>query len=230
MNNNTSLFETVLASTVHDMKNSLSLVLAQLDQIAALIEDNDDHKVVSTLRYESSRINLSLMQMLALYKLDNDQLNLRTVEVELIEFIEDCVASHIPLAKNSNIELEIDCDEFLVWFFDPDMVSIAINNIIGNSIRYTQSKVKISVSETQIDSHKGITIEISDDGDGYPEMMLIEPENYIKTINHSTGSTGLGLFFSATIASMHQKNGFHGRISLDNKNPWNGGRFQLFLP
>ena len=230
MTNSSSLFETVLASTVHDMKNSLSLVLAQLDQIAVLIENNDDQKIVSTLRYESSRINLSLMQMLALYKLDNDQLNVRIVEVELIDFIEDCVASHIPLAKNSNVELEIDCDEQLIWFFDPDMVSIAINNIIGNSIRYTDTKVKISVIENNSSTEKGITIEISDDGNGYPEMMLIEPENYIKTINHSTGSTGLGLFFSATIASMHQKNGVKGTISLDNGNIWDGGRFKLFLP
>ena len=230
MNKNTSLFETVLASTVHDMKNSLSLVLAQLDQISDLIENSDDQNIVSTLRYESSRINLSLMQMLTLYKLDKDQLTVRSVEVELIDFIEDCVASHMPLAKNTNIKLDIDCDEFLVWFFDPDIVSIAINNIIGNSIRYTKTQVKISVREDNTNGHKGIIIEISDDGDGYPEMMLIEPENYIKTINHSTGSTGLGLFFSATIAAMHQKNAVSGRISLDNGNCWNGGRFQLHLP
>jgi signal transduction histidine kinase len=230
MDKASSLFETVMASTVHDMKNSLSLVIAQLEQISEHIEETEDKKIVSTLRYESSRINLSLMQMLALYKLDKDQLNVRSVEVELIDFIEDCVAAQMPLAKNSNIELEIDCDELLVWFFDPDLVSIAINNIIGNSIRYTKSTVKISVRQDHSSSHKGLIIEISDDGSGYPEIMLLDPEIYINTLNHSTGSTGLGIFFSATIAAMHIQNGISGHISLDNKNSWNGGRFQLFLP
>ncbi len=230
MTDKISLFETVLASTVHDMKNSLSLVLGQLEQIADLIDHQKDQKIVSTLRYEASRINLSLMQMLTLYKLDNNQLTVRAVEVELIDFIEDCVASHTQLAENSQIKLEIDCDDFLVWNFDPDMVSIAINNIIGNSIRYTKTQVKISVKTIQSEQLSRLVIEVSDDGNGYPDIMLIEPENFIKTINQSTGSTGLGLFFSATIAAMHTKNGETGQIVLDNENCWRGGRFQLILP
>ncbi len=226
-----SLFETVLASTVHDMKNSLSLVLAQLDQISQQINPApENQQTISTLRYEASRINLSLMQMLTLYKLDNHQLQVNTVEVEMADFIDDCIASHSLLAQNKNIRLEVECDDFLVWFFDPDMISIAINNIIGNSIRYTRTRVLVSVRNCQRASHQGLIIEISDDGEGYPEIMLEEPENFIKRVNYSTGSTGLGLFFSATVASSHTKGDHSGSIKLDNQSAWNGGRFELFLP
>ncbi len=222
-----SLFETVLASTVHDMKNSLSLVLGQIDQISCQLEE-DSHciEIVSTLRYEASRINLSLMQLLTLYKLDNHQLEVKLVEVEVADFIEDCIATHSLLASNKNISLEVDCDDSLIWLFDPDMVAIVVNNIIGNSIRYTKSRVIISVKFTT----EGLIIELADDGVGYPEIMLEDPGNFITRVNYSTGSTGLGLFFSAAVARSHKRKGKQGKINLDNKGPDNGGRFQLFLP
>ena len=37
---NKNLFETILSSTVHDMKNSLSQVLAQLDELSAPFSDD----------------------------------------------------------------------------------------------------------------------------------------------------------------------------------------------
>ena len=222
-----SMFETVLASTVHDMKNSLSLLMGQLDHISQQLEkDLKNQQAVSSLRYETSRINMSLMQLLTLYKLENNQLSVQIAEVEVIDFMEDCIATHSSLALNSGVNLELECDDSLIWFFDPDMVGIAINNVLGNSIRYTESQVLVTV---KVEDGR-LVIQIDDDGRGYPENMLIDPENFIKRISYSTGSTGLGLFFSATIARNHERSGKRGEIILDNGGLLSGGRFQLSLP
>ena len=222
-----SLFETVLASTVHDMKNSLSLLMGELDNLGQKLEtDSDNQQAVSSSRYESSRINQSLMQLLTLYKLENNQLSIQITEVEVADFIEDCIATHSLLAENNGIQLEVDCDDSTIWFFDQDMVGIAINNILGNSIRYTKKKLLLSVKV--VDSH--LIIQIDDDGQGYPESMIEDPEHFIKKVNYSTGSTGLGLFFSATIAHNHQRSGRQGSIRLTNDGLLNGGSFQISLP
>ena len=224
---NHNLFETVLSSTVHDMKNSLGQLMAQLDEISLRLEhDKENQNAVSSLRYESSRINLSLMQLLTLYKLETDQLSINIGEVEVIDFIEDCIASHSMMAKNKGIQIELDCDDSLIWFFDPNMVGIAINNILGNSIRYSKNKVLVTVK-----FEDGFNVfQIDDDGDGYPQSMLEDPASLINRVDKNTSSTNLGLFYSAIIAEEHQRLGKSGTIQLLNKQLLNGGCFQFKLP
>ncbi len=224
---NNGLFETVLASTVHDMKNSLSLLLGQLDVISEqLAQDRENQQAVATLRYEAGRINYSLMELLTLYRLEKQQLGMNIHEVIVADLVDDCVAGHSMMASNNGIRLETDCDDELIWFFDPDLVGIAINNILGNSIRYSSELVRISV-KTQ---DKLLLIQIDDDGAGYPQKLLDEVENFSTGVNAQTGSTGLGLYFAATIANCHQRQDRQGRIQLQNEAGLSGGSFQLYLP
>lgn len=222
-----SMFETVLASTVHDMKNSLSMLLSQLDNISDHLDrETGNQLAINDLRYQANRINISLMELLTLYKLEKKQVGIQFAEVIVIDFIEDCIAAYSMLANNKGIRLEMECDDSLIWFFDPDMVGIAIKNIIGNCIRYTQSQVLVSARPV-----KGrLLIRIDDDGPGYPENMLEDPEQMMNRVNFNTGSTGLGLYFAATIAQRHQRQDRQGNIRLENDSRLGGGSFQVILP
>lgn len=222
-----SVFETMLASTVHDMKNSLSLLMGQLDTISERLEqDSDNQQAVSCLRYEANRINVSLMELLTLYRLEKKQIGIHFVEVIVADFIEDCIATHSLLAASKGISLDMDCEDSLIWFFDPDLMGIAINNIVGNSIRYTHSRVLVS-AKTMQDS---LIVQIDDDGAGYPESMLTEAENFTTGINSNTGSTGLGLFFAGTIAGEHKRMHKQGGIQLENGRLLSGSSFRIVLP
>ena len=224
---NDSLFETVLASTVHDMKNSLSLLLARLEEISLQLEPEPRmQQPVAALHYEAGRINMLLMQLLSLYKLDRRQLTVNPVEVDVIAFAEDCIAAHAPAAEQGGIRLELDCDEDLIGFFDPDLIGIAINNILGNSIRYSRSRVRLSVTP----QGRGMDFIIADDGAGYPAEMIDRPGEYATRIDSSSGSTGLGLFFSDTVARLHRRGERRGHIELGNGAPLGGGCFRLSLP
>ena len=222
-----SLFETVLASTVHDMKNSLSLLLGQLDGISERLQQDDDNRqAVSDLRYQANRINVSLMELLTLYKLERKQIGVQINEVVIVDFLMDCIATHSPLAESKLIQLDLDCDDTLIWFLDPDLVGIALNNIIGNCMRYTHSRVEVSA---KLDN-RNLVIRVDDDGPGYPEHMLVQAGQPGQQINAQTGSTGLGLFFAATIAENHVRQGKQGQILLQNQGLLGGGVFQMTLP
>lgn len=222
-----SILETLLASSVHDMKNSLTLLLGQLDSMSSKLEQDDENKQsVFDLRYQANRINLSLMELLTLYKLEKNQVNINIDEVFLIDFLEDCVASNLQLATNKSLNLNIDCEDTLVWFFDPDLVSVVINNIIGNCLRYTETQVLVSA---KIENGL-LLIQIDDDGQGYPENMLLESSQYRQKVDFSKGNTGLGLYFSAVIANEHQRQNKQGSIHLKNNNRLCGSSFQIKLP
>jgi hypothetical protein len=49
-------------------------------------------------------------------------------------------------------------------------------------------------------------------------------------IDLASGNTGLGLFFTDTIAKLHVQGGKHGFITTDNDSQLGGARFKLYLP
>lgn len=223
------IFNMILASTVHDMKNSLGMLSESLNLILQKVDpeklDSDSQNYYGVVQYESSRVNNSLMQLLALYKLENDQLPFNPNYFNLFDFIEEQKIKHLPLLEAKGINCEIIVDESLEGFFDEDLLATVLENIIGNAIRYTRSTISIHCNQTS-----STTIAIIDDGPGYPPAMIEMVGEYMQGINHSTGSTGLGLFFAHEIAQLHNHKGKIGSISLSNIDQSGGGKFEITIP
>jgi signal transduction histidine kinase len=60
--------------------------------------------------------------------------------------------------------------------------------------------------------------------------MIERQSDFVQGINPVSGSTGLGLYFSARIAERHRRNGVQGRVELANGGALGGGLFRLYLP
>ena len=227
MSDSQSMFETLLASTIHDLKNSLSLVLSELDNISNRLDPEGENKEsLTNVRYEAGRINVTLMKLLSLYKLEKKHLSVQISEVLLVDLLEDSIAGHASLAQSRGISLSHNCDDELIWFVDPNLISIVLDNVISNSIRYSNSQVLVSVGFND----GMLQLDIEDDGNGYPEAMMLDPEEYVRRVDYATGSTGLGLYFAAMIADNHERQGRQGSIQLMNQNKLSGGCFRLLLP
>ncbi len=223
-----NLFSTILASTVHDMKNSLGLMLDALNTLLEKIPDEQKTNNVnecSIVQYESSRVNNAMMQLLAIYKLENNQLPLTPSYHNLFDFIEEQVSTHAPLLNAKSFSVEIDIEEDIDLFFDDSLIAMVISNVIGNAIRYAHSKLLITLEQSTVSS-----ILICDDGPGYPAQMIEMSGNYSQGINQTTGSTGLGLFFAQNVAKLHKHNSVSGKVSLENGGPLGGGVFKITLP
>ncbi|MET0044445.1 MAG: sensor histidine kinase, partial [Candidatus Thiodiazotropha sp. 6PLUC3] len=63
-------FSDILASLIHDMKNSLGMVINTLDELAEEEKNHENPKFL-TLQHESKRLNNNLIALLSLYKIDN---------------------------------------------------------------------------------------------------------------------------------------------------------------
>ncbi len=220
-------FSMVLASAVHDMKNSLSMLLSAIASLESRYpaETDEDNRQLAVLQYESSRLNSALVQLLGLYKLDHQQLPVNINYLDVEDFISDQVAQYEPLVKSKGIEIELEIEDELDGCFDQDLIASVFNNVLGNAIRYTKSLIQISAY-----FDNGLVIDIADDGMGYPENMIEQQQNFIKSIDYSTGSTGLGLYFASKIAELHKKNDQCGSIELLNGGELGGGVFRLRLP
>ncbi len=228
MSSATSLFSTVLASSVHDIKNSLGMLLQSIDAVIERVppDQRPGFHELAVLQYESARVNNSLVQLLALYKLDNEQLPLNIGYHMVEDFLQEQSLRNQSLLMLKEIGLDIEVDPDLAWYFDDELVGSVIDNIIANSIRYTHSKLLLRAFV----EGEQLVLSIADDGPGYPRAMLEQSDRYLLGINRSTGSTGLGLFFAGQIARLHRRGDCHGHVELGNGGVLPGGEFRLYLP
>lgn len=220
-------FATVIASSVHDMKNSLTLLLGTLDDAVREegIEASPLHGKLLQAQHEGNRLNRNLIQLLALYRLEQSQLFVNVTENDVADILEEVALESEQLLSSQNIKLEIACEDNLVGFFDRDLVSEIINTIINNSYRYTRDIIRL-IGESQ---NGYLSIHVEDNGPGYPEDML-RSGNTTSPINFHTGNTGLGLYFAEQVAKMHSNGERSGYTQTDNQGIDNGGRFSLYLP
>lgn len=221
-------FSFVLASSVHDMKNSLGMLLSSLESMLEETPPQNpvQQKYFSTLGYEASRINGELVQLLALYRMQQDAMQLRVEEQFILDLIEDQVARNDVLLSTRGIELQVDCDPDLSWYLDSELIGGVLNNILVNGARYSRGHLQISARvERQM-----LCLSIADDGKGFPQAMLDAPLQENAGVSFSNGSTNLGLLFAHQVAGLHRARGQNGYIELSNGGVLEGGVFSLWLP
>lgn len=228
MSDNTPDFSLIIASAVHDMKNSLSMLLHTVDQICDELPDDDkSKKTTSTLKYEAERVNSYLIQLLGIYRLQNKKLSLHVDEHFVRDILDEQFAHYSAMLADKDIVLTLDCEESLCWYFDREIILGVLNNALNNASRYTKGNILIRAFET----NNHLSIEIHDDGTGYPESLLsAAPGEILNNINFQTGSTSLGIYFAEMVTRLHQNNGQEGKISLMNGGEYGGGVFSIELP
>ncbi|MBI5740314.1 MAG: HAMP domain-containing histidine kinase [Nitrospirae bacterium] len=220
-------FPAFLASMAHDMKNSLGMLLNTLGEVTDVCKADNcpSHRHLTQIQYEATRVTNNLVQLLTLYKMDNDQFSVNISQYPVAELIGETVLQNRPLLDFKGIELVTECDEDLIWFFDRELVSGVVNNVLNNAFRYAKTRIKIRAVED-----KGrLVLSIEDDGGGYPASMLGEDVG-ATGVNFRTGSTGLGLYFASLLAAMHKNKGREGSIALSNGGEYGGGCFTITLP
>lgn len=219
-------FSSILASTIHDMKNSLGIVLNSLEDLHMEINNSMSSEKISKLQYEAKRVNNNLIQLLTLYKMENTGLKVNISDYSVSDFLEDCMLQEKPILDSRNIDVTLDCAPDIWWYFDRNLMQGVVGNAINNAIRYTKGKLRISAEKN--DGY--LVIRINDNGEGFPESMLDGNAKKGHGVSFTSGHTGLGLYFSHLVVNQHKNKDKKGCIELVNGGELGGGNFTVYLP
>lgn len=222
-------FSDFIASSIHDMKNSLNIQIGFLEELMGECRGKIDGALLNQLGhtiYEASRMNVNLIQILSLYKLGKSTYPMDIAEQSVKEVLEDVMLQNQSIMEYKGITVSVACDEDCYWYFDRDLIIGILVNALNNAYNYTTDKIRISA---HIDNGL-LVLRVEDNGKGYPEKLLLENVTEKKGISFFTGSTGLGFYFSSQVAGMHKNAGKHGFLSLENGGLYGGGCFVLTLP
>lgn len=225
-------YSDIFASVVHDIKNSMSVISNHIDDIQMIEGLSDDMRVrVNVMHQEMRRANNQLVQILTLYKMDNQRLQPNIMEHNVYDFLEELMIEENALAEAQNIDIQIECDEWLSWYFDADLIRGVLSSTIGNAKRYTKDRVLLSAC----DEDGYLVFRVEDNGAGLPQNFIDfhhdgsqQQQDVGKAF--SEGRTQLGFFFATTIANAHTNRDKKGFITLKNGHELPGGCFELWLP
>lgn len=221
-------FSSVLAAAVHDMKNSLFLLIQSIENLSNDLapENSKAREQVASVHYEASRLNTNLVQILSLYRAELESLPITVDECFVSDLIDDVVGSNNIYIEQKEIEVKANVDLNLSWYLDRELIYLLINDVLVNALRYGTSQICISAQVEDDCLH----ICVEDDGIGYPTSMLEKSHEDLADFQLSQGRTGLGLFFARLIASAHSQGKLQGEISLSNGGSLGGSVFRVKIP
>ncbi len=220
-------FSTLLAASVHDMKNSVGM----LSHLAAELQaSGGGDPRWGQIDLEVARLNSYLMQLMTLYKLQQQQYRGLTLEHYLDEFVDDLLVSQRAPLQARGIRVRQQVPAGLSWEFDGQLVTGALSTILTNVIHHRGAEVQVSAERVRVADEDYLCLRIEDDGAGFPAPMLGRLEQVSLGVNFATGSTGFGLYFARQVALVHRQGTRRGYVELANGGALGGGCFQLYLP
>lgn len=182
-------------SASHDLRAPLKSVLG----LVKLSQEDYDNK-----RYDQFPDYLQMMEK-SVIKLDstikdiiNYSRNARTEvikeKVNLHELI-TCVLEDMKYLQDpKNIEKKVVIDEKYPLYSDTSRLNVVLNNLISNSIKYSNSNVESVVNIHAIVHEDKAVIEIQDNGIGIEETYLDKIFNMFYRATSKSEGSGLGLY------------------------------------
>ncbi len=184
----------------HDVRTPLAKISRDLSKEN---KENLDVENIQDQVLKISNILESLNLTLSLSNIDKENF----AEENPLKIIRKLIVDKLNENPNREIIFENKAeDKNIKLKMDENLFYRMLENILKNSLIYTNGKIKVTVS----DSSEKLTIKILDQGEGVPEQIIekINNEDLTNITRH-----GLGIFISKQIAELHD-----GDFIIKNKN------------
>ncbi|MBG9810062.1 hypothetical protein ABD68_00010 [Bacillus endophyticus] len=199
-----------ISSIIHDLRTPLFSIRGYLEGIKKGIANTPDklNKYIDISYDKANILNQLIDDLYTFTKVNYIDTNPKFNDMDLTLFIDNIVKGFYPLSSEKEITLKTDykIDENTIVKGDKYLLSRALENIIGNAIRYTPNKGNVFISVDR--AVNNYSIKVRDNGIGIPshEINAIFSPLYRgeKSRNRKTGGSGLGLSIAKQIVEKHK--------------------------
>ncbi len=195
-----------IASVSHDLRTPLTSINGFVDGILdGVIKAEDYPKYFSIIKSETSRLNRLTSDILQTAKIQSGKMELERHEIPAGKLLKSVAENMKALIDEKSISIEIECGEDEIVNADEDRLYQVLENIVGNSIKFTGrgGEIFLKAESTQ----NGTVFSVKDTGEGIPEGDLDRIfEKFYRadeSRNAANGGSGLGLNIAKTLVELH---------------------------
>lgn len=180
----------------HELRTPLTIIKGTLEVLIRKPRNQEEyHEKINFCVNEVNRLNHLVDQLLLLARFENQKQSIKIEKTYLNAIILDTISQYSSIIKSKNIQITNNLTKDFYVKSDSYLLSIIINNVISNALKYSNEKGQISIS---ISENNGvIECSISDFGIGISseDLKKIFDQFYrSKSIKYSEiKGTGLGL-------------------------------------
>jgi|GEM_PF-5621993 len=220
------------ANISHEFRTPLTLLLSPLQDIEkGEITPERIARYAPMMHRNAQRLLTLINQLLDLSKLEAGGLDLRLQQTELIGFFRALYLSFTPRAERDGLTLLFEAEPGrLIACVDTDKVEKMVVNLVANAFKFTEQggKIRLAVSQVQIDDLAYVKIIVEDTGEGIPSVDL--PRLFDRfyqvdsTATRKYEGTGIGLALVKELVDLHE-----GKVEVESKVGF-GTTFTIHLP
>ena len=220
-----------VSSVSHELRTPLTAIKGSVDNMLDGLTGALNEKQIRYLgriKSNTDRLSRLINDLLDLSRIEAGRIELKPARLEVAALARDITETLRPLATEKMIELEIaPVKGPVAAWADRDKITQVIMNLIGNALKFTPSRGKITVAvERNADSW--VQVSIADTGPGIPrseaEKIFDKFYQVATAERQKTRGTGLGLSISKSLVEMHG-----GKIWMDSE-VGRGSTFSFTLP
>lgn len=192
----------------HDIRTPLTLIKAPLNEIEAETTLSENGlSALQLARKNTEKLLNMVTQLLDFQKIEREAMSLHIEETEVNTFIDNCVNNFQLLAKEKRLNLTLHLpEESTMGWLDRKKVTLMLDNLLSNSIKYTHSGGNISVA---VSVKAGmLSVDITDDGIGISAQAqkklfhrFYRAEN---AANSKETGSGIGLLLTRKMVLLHK--------------------------
>ena len=192
------------ALLVHDLKNPISIVLANIEFISKSPRLNDEEReAADDARIAGYRTLRLLANLLDITRSEAGRLVLRRARQSLRELVAPVIERYERLAGARNVTMALEIDGALEVDVDADLLTRVVENILDNSLRFTPHDGRIVLGASSADGTVAFTI-----GNSGPPIPVAARERIFDKFaqgdsNLRRSNIGLGLYFCRLVAEAH---------------------------
>lgn len=168
--------------------------------------NNKQIEIIKTIEDDTERLSTLVNDLIQLSKIESDRALYHFEPCSVFGIAQNCIKTFSEQATLKEITLFSEVNENLPKIMaDYEKISWVINNLISNSIKYTNAGDYISIHAKVI--NKMMHISVKDTGIGIPEEYKIRIfDKFVKVNSYSSelGGTGLGLAIAKEIVNSHK--------------------------
>ena len=193
----------------HDLKTPLTSVVAYLTMLDAHPDMNPEEreKYIHIALEKSQRLGALINEFFDITRFNLQNIELEPVDINLSLMLEQLADELYGVLQEKHLQCEVDVEENLEVYGDPDKLARVFDNILRNAIAYCYENTEILIGAKM----KGNDIEIvfTNEGDKIPGNMLqtIFEKFYrvdgSRSKSSGTGGAGLGLAIAKEIVELH---------------------------
>jgi PAS domain S-box-containing protein len=186
----------------HELKTPLTIIKANLDVLLLKMKkDNYTPFVEKTLEHVD-KLDKLIKDLLDISKIQAGKLELKFTDFDMNALLKEIIRD-IQLTTSIRIILKESSGKIFAYG-DPDRISMVINNLLGNAIKYAPGTNKIVVNVFKSDD--AVIVSVQDYGIGIPneELTNIFSRFYrVSGLNSTFSGSGIGLYISSEIIKRH---------------------------